>query len=193
MKRLFLGYNSFEDTMENAMDVLIEFPDIQLVDFGYNVFNGSFPAEISSLYNLQHIDFTSNGLSGTIPSALSELESLEYLYVSENMLTGILPDELCNISSLKILKIGDMSMCYPLCLKRPIDNSGLNGTRCQDSFDLAFCDVVATTSIDDIIPVATAIEITDYESEHPVTGKTKHTLVIRFTDAIYYYKKHYHI
>ena len=67
--------------------------------------DGSIPAELGNLPNLEWLLLESNQLSGEIPPELGNLSNLESLRLGSNQLTGEIPPELGNLSSLQSLSL----------------------------------------------------------------------------------------
>jgi hypothetical protein len=109
---------------------------------------------------------------GTFPDSLADHKHLKDLDMINNYITGALPTSLCNIDTLRVVTVGNMSVCYPLCIQRHVrganDLEDIN--RCQDKNDIALCMLITTTNIDEIIPVTYDEETDIYESSHPSTG-----------------------
>ena len=60
----------------------------------YAGLNGTIPAALGGLAELQHLHLANNALTGAIPAELGELTRLVSLSLSDNQLTGALPPEL---------------------------------------------------------------------------------------------------
>jgi len=72
-----------------------------------NNLNGSIPASLNSLVNLQRLSMADNQLSGAIPASLGDLEELTFIDLSNNQLSESLPDALANLVKLTWLNLGD--------------------------------------------------------------------------------------
>ncbi|KAG6429067.1 hypothetical protein SASPL_107106 [Salvia splendens] len=64
--------------------------NLQFLDFGENVFSGSFPEFVLEFHALKQLDLGDNEFSGPIPEAITGLK-LEKLNLSHNNFTGVLP------------------------------------------------------------------------------------------------------
>ena len=87
----------------------------------YDDLNGSIPASLGDLTELQYLHLNDNDLSGPIPAELGSLRNLQLLYVNDNELTGTIPAELGNLSSLRFLAFENNSLsgAIPVALDRP--------------------------------------------------------------------------
>ena len=72
-----------------------------------NNLNGSIPATLGSLVNLQRLDLANNQLSGAIPTTLGDLERLTTLDLGNNQLSESIPDALVNLINLTWLNLSD--------------------------------------------------------------------------------------
>ena len=77
------------------------------LDLHDNQLQGSIPAELGNLANLQILDLWINQLEGDIPIELGNLSNLEYLGLSYNHLSGGIPPELANLTNLEQLYLND--------------------------------------------------------------------------------------
>ncbi|MCP5052314.1 MAG: hypothetical protein GY940_34420, partial [bacterium] len=75
------------------------------INLGSNNLNGSIPAELGNLSNLEELDLTWNQLSGGIPPELANPGNLKTLDLSGNPLSGSIPPELGNLGKLIYLAI----------------------------------------------------------------------------------------
>ena len=76
--------------------------------------NGTIPAELGNLANLQHLDLFFNQLTGPIPAELGNLADLERLYLQENQLSGSIPPELGNLANLERLDLSSNQLTGPI-------------------------------------------------------------------------------
>ena len=67
--------------------------------------DGTLPAELGKLTNLQILYLNNNDLSGAIPGELGEMFSLTHLFLHRNRLTGEIPGELSKLSDLEWLSL----------------------------------------------------------------------------------------
>ena len=68
--------------------------------------DGTIPATLGGLEELQQLNLGDNALTGTIPGELGGLSKLWLLHLAGNDLTGPLPAELVMIERLQILRVG---------------------------------------------------------------------------------------
>ncbi|WP_332369366.1 leucine-rich repeat domain-containing protein [Spirosoma telluris] len=71
-----------------------------------NLLNGSIPASLSALTNLQTLALSLNPLSGSIPSSLSALTNLQSLDLAGSQLSGNIPSSLGTLTNLQSLNLG---------------------------------------------------------------------------------------
>ena len=77
------------------------------VELYNNHLNGTIPAGIGELSNLEWIEFQNNGLTGTVPSSFANLTNLKWLFLHDNKLSGSLPDVFDTMSSLRELDLSN--------------------------------------------------------------------------------------
>ena len=70
---------------------------------GYNDLSGAIPPELGNLANLTMLVLNWNRLTGAIPAELGNLANLDQLHISYNDLSGEIPAELGNLSNLRKL------------------------------------------------------------------------------------------
>ena len=73
------------------------------LDLSNNNLEGSLPAEVRQLANLETLDLSNNQFTG-VPAEIGQLTQLRVLNLSNNPITG-LPRELGNLSNLEILDL----------------------------------------------------------------------------------------
>ena len=95
-------------------------PNLEVIQFGYNHFEGSLPSSLGKLKKLQWASFVGNGgLTGGIPEEVSEMSSLQFLDLSDNSLEGGIPASLQQLSgTLKSLVVtsNNLNGTFPLDL-----------------------------------------------------------------------------
>ncbi|CAK7351863.1 unnamed protein product [Dovyalis caffra] len=72
-------------------------------DLTRNYINGSIPASLAQLPNLQSLSLLANRLTGSIPREIGSIATLESLVLEDNLLGGSLHPDLGNLRSLKRL------------------------------------------------------------------------------------------
>ena len=77
--------------------------ELQRLDLRENQLTGEIPASIGKLSNLEVLNLGSNQLTGEIPPTLGNLKKLRELWLGYNQLTGGMPDSLGNLTNLEIL------------------------------------------------------------------------------------------
>ncbi|XP_047943860.1 receptor like protein 22-like [Salvia hispanica] len=80
-------------------------PELTLVDFSSNSFQGEIPEAIGDLASLFFLNLSHNSLTGTIPKSLGNMEWLEALDLSVNQLTKTIPVELARLTFLSVLNV----------------------------------------------------------------------------------------
>ncbi len=70
---------------------------------GSNQLNGTIPASLNALTNLEELWLSSNQLAGDIPPELGDLSSLRDLYLNDNVLAGTIPPQLGSLGNLEVL------------------------------------------------------------------------------------------
>ena len=79
-----------------------------------NGLDGTLPAALGDLSELERLDLQDNALSGALPSELANLTSLTSLLLNESRaLTGALPDGLRELSDLTTVNIEKTELCAP--------------------------------------------------------------------------------
>jgi len=75
---------------------------IQLYD---NHLNGTLPADIGLLTNLQEINLSTNNIYGALPSEIGQLKNLETLGISQTNLSGTIPKEIGQLTNIKDISL----------------------------------------------------------------------------------------
>ena len=79
-----------------------------------NGLDGTLPAALGDLSELERLDLRSNDLTGSLPSELANLTHLTTLLLNESRaLTGALPDGLRELSDLATVNIEETELCAP--------------------------------------------------------------------------------
>ncbi|WP_428273462.1 Ig-like domain-containing protein [Candidatus Palauibacter sp.] len=79
-----------------------------------NNLNGSIPAELGGLANLEELVLYANELTGSIPSELGGLANLTELWLDTNQLTGPIPPELGSLANLTELALHTNALTGPI-------------------------------------------------------------------------------
>jgi hypothetical protein len=79
-----------------------------------NELNGSIPAELGNLSNLNYLGLGDNQLSGPIPATFGNLTSLVGTHLFNNQLSGPIPPELGNLSNLEGVQAGSNQLSGPI-------------------------------------------------------------------------------
>ncbi|KAJ3670069.1 hypothetical protein LUZ60_010393 [Juncus effusus] len=100
---------------------------LRILDLGLTGVNGSVPAELGLLSNLQSLILSHNELTGTIPVQLGNLTSLQFLDLGFNNLSGSVPDSIWKLPEAKYVDLSSNQLTGQLPDLLPIRNftSGL--------------------------------------------------------------------
>ncbi len=84
------------------------------LELNNNNLNGSMPAELGALTEVEWLELDGNNLSGNIPPELGNLSNLIWLSLHTNNLTGGLPASLGNLINLEVLSVtnNQLTGCY---------------------------------------------------------------------------------
>ena len=102
VERLDLSDNQLNGSIPAELGNLSNLENLYLHD---NWLGGSIPAELGNLSNLWYLRLNGNYLSGSIPAELGNLSNLGRLYLEDNQLSGSIPAELDNLSNLRDLDL----------------------------------------------------------------------------------------
>ncbi|MEZ4899079.1 MAG: cohesin domain-containing protein [Saprospiraceae bacterium] len=76
------------------------------VDLNTNNLQGTIPASIGTLSNLEALGLGGNGIGGIIPDQIGDLSKLHTLELSGDQLQGVIPDGLRNLTNLTFINLG---------------------------------------------------------------------------------------
>eukprot|EP00253_Pinus_taeda_P018214 PITA_18214 len=99
---LYVGFNRFNGGLPPEIGNLSKLVHLHMYRCGLN---GSIPAEIDGLKNVETMYLQGNALTGEIPVELSELHKLRELDLSENGLQGGIPYMIGNLQNLEVLRL----------------------------------------------------------------------------------------
>jgi len=103
---LSLANNSLSGTLPKH----IAMPRLQLLDLGYNNFNGPLSSYWAAASSIARIDLTSNAFTGTLPPQWSTFPQLIGLALGHNKLERELPQEWSALTRLYLLQLNDNSL-----------------------------------------------------------------------------------
>ena len=98
--RLHLTYANLDGSIPAGLAGLEQLQSLQLSN---NALTGSIPAALGALAELQILYLHGNQLTGAIPAALGDLDNLLYLGLRDNQLTGAIPTEFASLWELQDL------------------------------------------------------------------------------------------
>ncbi|XP_016566680.2 probable LRR receptor-like serine/threonine-protein kinase At3g47570 [Capsicum annuum] len=98
LKRIGLSYNYFSGNLRSNIGVA--FPKAEKINWGMNLFTGTFPDSFANASNLQILDLPGNNFTGNVPASLGNVQNLRWLNVNGNQLGSDEPDNMNFISSL---------------------------------------------------------------------------------------------
>lgn len=104
---LRLLFNNVEGTLPASLGNL---KNLQQLELSFNKLSGTIPAELGNLTKLEMLAFNGNMLTGTLPESLGNLVALKQLHVSSNQLTGTLPQSFNNLVQLEVFNVFDNKM-----------------------------------------------------------------------------------
>ena len=104
---LQLWTNDLQGTLPAGIGQLA---DLEYVNLTHNRLSGQIPASLASLDKLVHLGLDDNRFSGTLPDAIGGLAALEELEIAANTLIGGIPPALANLTHLKILDLGEIDL-----------------------------------------------------------------------------------
>ena len=132
-----------------------------------NGLDGTLPAALGDLSELEQLDLQDNALSGALPSELADLTNLTSLLLTESRaLTGPLPDGLRELDDLETVSIERTELCAPGddAFQTWLSTITFSGLICppaeQSVIDLAvFYTSAARENVGGIAEIATAIDL----------------------------------
>jgi len=103
--------NNLEGTLPASITNLSELEHLNLAQ---SQISGPIPSDIGNLSKLKYLILAINPLEGTIPASIVDLTNLEVLLLFDNNLTGPLPSSIGNLTNLTRLAIGQNNMSGPI-------------------------------------------------------------------------------
>ncbi|XP_078177531.1 receptor kinase-like protein Xa21 [Carex rostrata] len=101
ISRIFLSNNNLEGSIPEGFGKLLH---LELMNLSYNKLIGNIPKEVIGISSLSNfLDLSHNQLNGTVPAEIGNLKNVNELVLSHNRLSGVLPTELGNCEILEIL------------------------------------------------------------------------------------------
>jgi Leucine-rich repeat (LRR) protein len=113
-----LNNNNLNGTLPASLGNLSQVQTFYLYS---NKLSGSIPTSLGNLSQLQNLDLSYNQLTGSIPASLGNLLRLNYLALSSNQLSGSIPASLSNFSQNSpsiFLSNNTLSGCLPAALSK---------------------------------------------------------------------------
>lgn len=98
LKGIGLSYNYFSGNLRSNIGVA--FPKAEKINWGMNLFTGTFPDSFANASNLQILDLPGNNFTGNVPASLGKVQNLRWLNINGNQLGSDEPDNMNFISSL---------------------------------------------------------------------------------------------
>jgi Leucine-rich repeat (LRR) protein len=89
-----------------------------VLDLSQNQINGTLPATIGNLTELEYLDLSTTYLSGTLPHSVVHLVNLLHVSLGSTLMEGTLPVELCHLTQLEVIGMdsshfsGTLPTCY---------------------------------------------------------------------------------
>ncbi|XP_062076465.1 receptor-like protein EIX1 [Humulus lupulus] len=112
---LNLGYNMLSGHIPSS----ITMRNIATLQLRHNNFSGTLPSSFEDNTSLQVLDLTNNTLEGTIPPWIGEKHNLVFLSLRSNKFYGSIPLNLCHLTQIQILDLSanDLSGAIPSCIQ----------------------------------------------------------------------------
>jgi hypothetical protein len=98
-----LHFNNLNGTLPATLENLV---NLETLSVASNHLEGSIPPELGNLAQLENLDLGINQFTGGIPAQLGSLSQLESLSLEYNRLTGNIPPQLGNLINLNHLSLG---------------------------------------------------------------------------------------
>jgi len=121
---LELGYNHLDGTIPAAIGNLGQ---MEYLNLAGNHLYGSLPSTLGNMGNLAYLFIQENQLSGTLPAEMGQMHSLVDLFIYRNPFSGALPTTLTNLANLERFSFHDTSLCEPPSSTFQAWLNGLNG------------------------------------------------------------------
>ena len=106
VKRLFFWRSSGEwaNNLQGSLPAQLgDLRNLETLILYDNALTGTIPPELGQLSMLQTLDLASNQLTGPLPPELGQLNNLQKLQLENNRLSGAVPPELGNLASVETL------------------------------------------------------------------------------------------
>lgn len=102
-----LLFNNIEGTLPASIGDL---ENLEVFELAFNKLKGNIPSSIGKLTKLQVLSFNGNFLSGSIPASIGNLTALKELHLSSNILTGAMPSSVGALEDLTVLNVFDNNL-----------------------------------------------------------------------------------
>jgi hypothetical protein len=99
---LYLGSNQLQGSLPAQLGALANLEELSL---SHNQLSGAIPSSWGSLTNLQVLETEGNQLAGSLPDSLGNLGQLRTLNLSQNLIEGVIPAELGALAHLELLNL----------------------------------------------------------------------------------------
>ncbi|XP_071727224.1 receptor-like protein 2 [Rutidosis leptorrhynchoides] len=103
-----LSYNTLSGELNQILPAICtNSPDLAVIDFSNNLFNGNIPPNFSTCSKLRVLSLGYNEITGGIPIDIGGAQLLQYLSVPDNFLTGEIGESITNLTNLKSVVLFD--------------------------------------------------------------------------------------
>ncbi len=109
--RVSVTYDNLDGTIPAGLGGLEE---LQWLKLGDNALTGAIPAELGALSNLRVLGLSGNDLTGPLPPELATLERLTTLTLGDNGLTGEIPQALFRLTHLDYVELTGNQLTGPI-------------------------------------------------------------------------------